>query len=288
MRNFIVIFLCVFAMLGAKCTSAPTIKKPDSPVAARVHDTVKEVEESTKVIAEKTDVILDATNKIEDSATTIKDATDDPKITKEADKILSNANTIENTTILLRENTETIRRDISPEKVQPLLDDVSALEKTSSEWKKKYEDLRVASLAEMQGIIRIFWAVGFAMIIGGVALLYFSRMIGAIIVGCGFIATGLAAASQYYYEEIAQIGLFVFGIGFLGSAVSVAYMIMEKKKTDDVVVDAVKTVEEIKKEIPEETKVRIFGADGVAARLQKPITKKVVSQIKAKIKDSPA
>lgn len=288
MRNFLVLFMCIFVMLGAKCTSAPTIKKPDSPVAGRLHDTVKEVEASTNNISEKAEVILESTSSIEDSATTIKDATDDPKITKEADRILSNANTIENTTILLRENNDTIRRDISPEKVQPLLDDVGGLEKTSSEWKKKYEDLRAASLAEMQGIIRIFWAVGFGMIIGGVALLYFSRMLGAIVVGCGFIATGLAAASQYYYQEIAQVGLFVFGIGFLGSAVSVAYMIVEKKKTDDVVVDAVKTVEEIKKEIPEETKEKIFGADGVAARLQKPITRKVVSQIKAKIKDSPA
>lgn len=288
MNRLIVMMMCVFMMMGAKCTSTPTIDKPSTPVAARVHDTIAEVNGSTQTIEAKADAILESTSAIEESANTIKQSTDDPKIEKEADRILQHSNTIENSTIQLKDMNESIQRDISPEKVQPILTDVEKLEKSNGDWKKKYDDLLAASTAEMQSIIRIFWAVGFAMIIGGVALLYFSRMIGAIVVGCGFIATGLAAASQYYYEEIAQIGLFVFGIGFLGSAVSVAYMIVEKRKSDDVVVDAVKTVEEIKKEIPDETKEKIFGHDGVAARLQKPLTKKVVGQIKARIKDSPA
>ena len=136
----------------------------------------------------------------------------------------------------------------------------------------------------MQKIIRIFWIIGFAMIVAGLVIAYFHRIIGGIILCAGFVSVGLAAANQYYYQEIATVGLGVFIIGFLTSVTAVGFFIFKNKKSEDAVADNVKLIEEIKTEIPDEAKAKIFGENGIAQKVQKSSTQKIVKEIKSKIK----
>lgn len=270
-------------MMGAKCTSTPSIVKPTTPVATTVYQNIEKVETATENIAKETEQIKQSAVAITESATIIKDSTDDPKITEEASKIVVESNKVENAAISIQKETEMVKQEIVADKTQPLLDQIEELENTNSDWKKKYDDLVAASTAEIQKIVRIFWMVGFAMIVAGMIVAYFHRIIGGMILCAGFVSVGLAAANQYYYQEIATVGLVVFIIGFLVSAGSVGYLIFRSKKTEEAVADNVQLLESIKTEVPEEVKNKIFGDDGIARKVQKPSTQKMVSEIRAKL-----
>lgn len=274
---------CGILMMGAKCTSTPKIEKPNTPVAITVYENVEKVGQATENISEDTEQIKQSAVAITESATIIKDSTDDPKISEEASKIVVESNKVENAVISVQKETESIKQEIVADKTQPLLDQIEKLENTNSDWKKKYDDLVAASTAEIQKIVRIFWMVGFAMIVAGMIVAYFHRIIGGMILCAGFVSVGLAAANQYYYQEIATVGLVVFIIGFLASAGSVGYLIFRSKKTEEAVADNVKLLEDIKTEVPEEVKKRIFGDDGIASKVQKPSTQKIVKEIRSKL-----
>lgn len=274
---------CGMLMMGAKCTSTPKVEKPNTPVAITVYENVEKVEQATENISEDTEQIKQSAVAITESATIIKDSTDDPKINEEASKIVVESNKVENSAISIQKETESIKQEIVADKTQPLLDQIEKLENTNSDWKKKYDDLVAASTAEIQKIVRIFWMVGFAMIVAGMIVAYFHRIIGGMILCAGFVSVGLAAANQYYYQEIATVGLVVFIIGFLASAGSVGYLIFRSKKTEEAVADNVKLLEDIKTEVPEEVKNKIFGDDGIARKVQKPSTQKIVKEIRSKL-----
>jgi len=288
MKKFIStsVLLVGFLMMGAKCTSTKTlddITKPKTPVAATVLETSKAIEKSNEDI--KNEIVrVDGTSKIiAQSAETIKKTSDDPIVVQEATNISQQSNVIENSVIEIKNDTEAISEQLNVEKIEPVITQVVELEKSDSEWKNKYEDHLAASTAEMQKIIRVFWIIGFAMIVAGLIIAYFHRIIGGIILCAGFVSVGLAAANQYYYQEIATVGLWVFIIGFLTSAVSVGYFIFKNKKTEEAVEDNVKLLEDIKTEVPEEVKNKIFGDEGIAKKVQRESTKKIVSDIRAKI-----
>ena len=270
-------------MMGAKCTSTPSIVKPTTPVATTVYQNIEKVETATENIAKETEQIKQSAVAITESATIIKDSTDDPKITEEASKIVVESNKVENAAISIQKETEMVKQEIVADKTQPLLDQIEELENTNSDWKKKYDDLVAASTAEIQKIVRIFWMVGFAMIVAGMIVAYFHRIIGGMILCAGFVSVGLAAANQYYYQEIATVGLVVFIIGFLVSAGSVGYLIFRSKKTEEAVADNVQLLESIKTEVPEEVKEKIFGDDGIARKVQKASTQKIVKEIRSKL-----
>lgn len=272
-----------FLMMGAKCTSTPTIEKPKTPVAINVYDNVEAINKTTELIQEDAEKIVESTIVIAESTNIIKQSTDDPTITKEADKIAEQNNIIENTAIEIVQGTKETESHISSDQIQPMLDQIENLEKTNDEWKEKYDSLVVASLAETQKLIRIFWAIGFAMIVVGLVVTYFYRLVGGLILCAGFIAVGLASAHQYYQQEIASIGLAVFVLGMVTSIVSVVYFLMKAKNTENAVKDNVKLLEQIKIEIPEETKQKIFGDDGIARNLQTASTKKLVKEIRSKL-----
>ena len=286
MMRVAAIFTLGVMMMGVKCTSTPStpkIEKPTTPVATTVYQNIEKVETATENIAAETEQIKQSAVAISESATIIKDSTDDPKITEEASKIVVESNKVENATISIQKETEMVKQEIVVEKTQPLLNQIQELEKTNSDWKKKYDDLVAASTAEIQKIVRIFWMVGFAMIVAGMIVAYFHRIIGGMILCAGFVSVGLAAANQYYYQEIATVGLVVFIIGFLVSAGSVGYLIFRSKKTEEAVADNVQLLESIKTEVPEEVKNKIFGDDGIARKVQKASTQKIVKEIRSKL-----
>jgi hypothetical protein len=270
-RTITSFLLCLgFLMMGAKCTSnkmLDDIAKPQTPVAATVLESSKNIEKSNEEIKTEVAKIDESSKTIAQSAETIKKTSDDPVVVQEATNISQQSNAIENSVIEIKNETETISQELSVEKIEPVITQVVELEKSDSEWKSKYEDLLAASTAEMQKIIRVFWIIGFAMIVAGLII----------------VSVGLAAANQYYYQEIATVGLWVFIIGFLTSAVSVGYFIFKNKKTEEAVEDNVKLLEDIKTEVPEEVKNKIFGDEGIAKKVQRESTKKIVSNIRAKI-----
>lgn len=286
-RTITSFLLCLgFLMMGAKCTSnkmLDDIAKPSTPVAATVLETSKTIEKSNDEIKTEIVKIEESSKTIAQSAETIKKTSDDPVVVQEAENISQQSNVIENSVIEIKNETEAITQELNVEKIEPVITQVVELEKSDSEWKNKYEDLLAASTAEMQKIIRVFWIIGFAMIVAGLIIAYFHRIIGGIILCAGFVSVGLAAANQYYYQEIATVGLWVFIIGFLTSAVSVGYFIFKNKKTEEAVEDNVKLLEDIKTEVPEEVKNKIFGDEGIAKKVQRESTKKIVSNIRAKI-----
>tara|TARA_R110002110_G_scaffold149086_2_gene340265 strand:- start:462 stop:845 length:384 start_codon:yes stop_codon:yes gene_type:complete len=121
------------------------------------------------------------------------------------------------------------------------------------------------------------------MIIGGAFVMFWvSKKLGATLLGIGFLTVGFASASQFYMEEIAQVGLYVLIGGFLLTAVIVGYMLLNGKNTEKATLEIVQLVEAMKERLSDEERKEIFGQDGVASRLTSPITKNLISRIKIK------
>ena len=68
------------------------------------------------------------------------------------------------------------------------------------------------------------------MLIGGAFLtLWVSGKLGGVVLAIGVLTVGFAAASQYYLEEIATIGLVVLIVGFFATLAVVAWLLVQGK-----------------------------------------------------------
>ena len=83
-------------------------------------------------------------------------------------------------------------------------------------------------------------------------------------------------------EEIAQVGLIVLIGGFIITMGVIAYMLLTGKNNEKALVEIVELIEEMKDHLNDEERKEIFGRDGFASRLQSPMTKKIVAQVKIK------
>ena len=69
------------------------------------------------------------------------------------------------------------------------------------------------------------------MLVGGAFLTFWvNPRLGGVVLAIGVLTVGFAAASQYYLEEIAIVGLVVLAVGFLATIGVVGWMLIDGKK----------------------------------------------------------
>ena len=286
--------IAVFAMLaGCEIFQEITTDIPEH-TSSTVVDSVREQKEQTEEITNASEVIGNDLKSIDDQANSILNdialVPDDHNY-----NIDPTLESIEDSAEIIKETVdnsqkEQIRIDESLEDLEQANDRVAAavgqieeLEDLVQEYEQSDREIRKEALENLHENITLFFTVGFAMIVGGAFVMFWvSRRLGGTLLAIGFLTVGLATASQYYMEEIAQIGLYVFVGGFLLTVVIVGFMLLNGKNYEKAIEEIVELIEEMKDHLDDEERKEIFGRDGFASRLQSPMTKKIVSQIKIK------
>jgi len=268
----------------------------DSPAntSSTVVDSVREQKEQTDEITNASEVIGNDLETIDDQANSI---LNDIALVPE-DKnynIDPTLESIEDSAEIIKETVddaqkEQVRIDESLEDLEQANNRVSAavgqieeLEELVKEYEQSDREVRKESLENLYNSITLFFVMGFAMVVGGAFVMFWvSRKLGATLLGIGFLTVGFASASQFYMEEIAQVGLYVLIGGFLLTLAVIAYMLLNGKNNEKAMVEIIQLVEAMKDRLDEEERKEIFGQDGVASRMTSPLTKNIISKVKIK------
>ena len=160
---------------------------------------------------------------------------------------------------------------------------IENLEDLVREYEQSDREVRKQALENMHSYITLFFVIGFGMLIGGAFLTFWvSGKLGGIILGIGVLTVGFAAASQYYLEEIAIVGLIVLIVGFFATLGVVGWMLIDGRNDKQAVKEIVQLVEAMKDRLNSEERREVFGQNGIASKLTHDNTKKIIAQIKIK------
>ena len=208
------------------------------------------------------DPILDS---IEDSAEAIKEHVD------EAEKEY----------IRVEESLEDL--DQANDRVAAAIGQIENLEDLVKEYEHSDREIRKEALENLHSFITLFFVIGFGMLIGGAFLtLWVSGKLGGVVLAIGVLTVGFAAASQYYLEEIAIVGLVVLIVGFFATLAVVAWLLVQGKNDKKAVMEIVHLIEEMKHHLSKEEREQIFGLGGSASKLTSSMTKEIIAKIKIK------
>jgi len=287
MKHIFLLSFFLFLMIG--CSSAP---KPntDGISASGLLTMVSPVYE------EQTKEIKTASVKIDDNLLSIFDSGEDIlNIIASSNVEWSGFDEIEIKTKKIQKESINAQKDLV--RIQEALEDleqtnnilgdaqnkVKKLEEEIDKLSVEERELRAEGLREIRKFVTMFFVAGFAILAGGIFVLFWvNKRMGTVIVGVGIITLGLAAASQYYLELIAQLGLWALGIGtiiIIGMWVKELYSSERKKNA---ITEIIELIEAMKLYLTEEERQKIFGKNGIAARMQSEFTKVIVSKIKIK------
>ena len=288
-----VLFIGLTMTSGCEMFQEVTGEAP-AHTSSTVVDSVREQREQTDEITNASEVIGSDLETIDDQADSIlndialvpedRNYNIDPTLESIEDSAETIKETVDNS------QKEQIRIDESLEDLEQANNRVAAavgqieeLEELVTEYEQSDREVRKEALENLYENIALFFTIGFALIVGGVFVMFWvSRRLGGTILAIGFITVGFATASQYYLEEMAQVGLYIFIGGFLLTAVIVGFMLLNGKHNEKALYEIVELIEEMKEHLDPEERKEIFGRDGFASRLTSPMTKKIVSQIKIK------
>jgi hypothetical protein len=292
MKNLILL-ATILTLTGCEVFQQWETEKPEN-TSTTIVDSLREQNEQTEEIDSAASAIGEDLNTIDDHANAILD--DVAIITEERNyNIDPRIDTIEGNADAIKEQVdeaqqEGVRIDEALEDLEQANNRVAAavgqieeLEDLVKSYEESDREIRREALENLYEYLTLFFAVGFAMIVGGVFVMFWvSKKLGGTILAIGFLTIGLATASQYYMEEIAQVGLYVFVGGFLLTAIIVGFMLMNGKKNEKAIVEIVQLVESMKDKLTPKERKEIFGQDGIAYRLTSKLTKEIVSKIKIK------
>ena len=287
----------MFAMLIAAngCEMLQEVSN-ESPAntSSTVVDSVREQREQTDEITNASEVIGNDLEKIDDQANSIlndialvpenKNYNIDPtleSIEDSAEAIKETVDDAQKEQVRIDESLEDLEQ--ANNRVAAAVGQIEELEELVKEYEQSDREVRKEALENLYNSITLFFVIGFAMVIGGAFVMFWvSKKLGATLLGIGFLTVGFASASQFYMEEIAQVGLYVLIGGFLLTVVIVAYMLLNGKNTEKATLEIVQLVEAMKERLTDEERKEIFGQDGVASRLTSPVTKSLIARIKIK------
>lgn len=255
-----------------------------------VVDTVREQKEQTQEITDASGAISGTLESIDDHADTI---LNDIAMTPQTDN--HTLDRIEDSTEAIKEDVdaaqrEQIRIDEALEdleqantRVGAAIGQIENLEDLVAEYEQSDREVRREALENLHGFITLFFVIGFGMLVGGAFVAFWvNGRLGVVILAIGMLTVGFAAASQYYLEEIATIGLIVLIVGFLATAGVLAWMLIDGKRDKGAVKEIVELVEAMKNKLTHGERKEIFGPAGIASRLTSDITKKIIAQVKIK------
>jgi len=168
-------------------------------------------------------------------------------------------------------------------RVSAAVGQISDLENLVEEYEHSDREVRREALGNLYNFITLFFVIGFGMLIGGAFLTFWvSGKLGGVVLAIGVLTVGFAAASQYYLEEIATIGLIVLIVGFFAALGVVAWMLIDGRNDKKAVKEIVQLVEAMKDRLSSQERKEIFGPGGIATKLTDNTTKKIIAQIKIK------
>ena len=168
-------------------------------------------------------------------------------------------------------------------RVSAAIGQIENLEDLVQEYEQSDREVRREALENLHSFITLFFVIGFGMLVGGAFIAFWvNGRLGAVLLAIGILTVGFAAASQYYLEEIATVGLIVLIVGFVATIAVVGWMLVNGSRYEKAIEEIVELIEEMKEHLDTEERQEIFGRNGFASELQSPMTKKIVSQIKIK------
>jgi len=252
----------VFVLI-AGCVSAP--KPAITPVANTTPPHLQDVLED---IGSESVVIKNNANDIKNEAKAIPDQKVASNIENKASNIIVSADSISD------EN----------KKLATVIDEVKKNEEELARLKDLINSKRLEALEKLYGYVTMFWVLGFAAIVGGavVAFLLGNRLFGSSIMMIGTMMVGFAAASQYYMEQIAQVGGVILIVSFVGGIAYLIWGIYRANTVTLAVKEIVEMIEILKETMTNQEREKLFGKDGIADHVQSDITKQVVAKIKEK------
>ena len=288
-----IMFAMLMTTIGCEMLQEVSNESPAN-TSSTVVDSVREQREQTDEITNASEVIGNDLEKIDDQANSIlndialvpenKNYNIDPtleSIEDSAEAIKETVDDAQKEQVRIDESLEDLEQ--ANNRVAAAVGQIEQLEDLVKEYEQSDREVRKEALENLYNSITLFFVIGFAMIIGGAFVMFWvSKKLGATLLGIGFLTVGFASASQFYMEEIAQVGLYVLIGGFLLTVVIVAYMLLNGKNTEKATLEIVQLVEAMKERLSEEERKEIFGQDGVASRLTSPVTKNLISRIKIK------
>ena len=296
MKNTMTAILFIgLTMITSGCEMLQEVnKKSPANTSSTVVDSVREQKEQTDEITNASEVIGNDLETIDDQANSIlndialvpedKNYNIDPtlqSIEDSAEGIKETVDDAQKEQIRIDESLEDLEQ--ANNRVAAAVGQIEELEELVKEYEQSDREVRKEALENLYENIALFFTIGFALIVGGAFVMFWvSRKLGGTILAIGFLTVGFATASQYYLEEMAQVGLYVFVGGFLLTVVIVGFMLLNGKNNEKAILEIVQLVEAMKDKLTDEERKAIFGQDGIASRMTSKMTKNIVSKIKIK------
>ena len=286
-------FAMLMTTIGCEMLQEVSNESPAN-TSSTVVDSVREQREQTDEITNASEVIGNDLEKIDEHAESIlndialvpenKNYNIDPtleSIEDSAEAIKETVDDAQKEQVRIEESLEDLEQ--ANNRVAAAVGQIEQLEDLVKEYEQSDREVRKEALENLYNSITLFFVIGFAMVIGGAFVMFWvSKKLGATLLGIGFLTVGFASASQFYMEEIAQVGLYVLIAGFLLTMGIIAYMLLNGKNTEKATLEIVQLVEAMKERLTDKERKEIFGQDGIASRLTSPITKNLIARIKIK------
>mgnify|MGYP003630369141 CR=1 FL=1 len=285
----------IFAMLmttnGCEMLQEASNESP-SNTSGTVVDSVREQREQTDEITNASEVIGNDLNTIDEKADSIlndialvpedKNYNIDPtleRIEDSAEAIKETVDDAQKEQIRIDESLEDLEQ--ANNRVAAAVGHIEDLEELVRDYEQSDREVRKEALENLHESITLFFTIGFAMLVaGGFIAFWVNGRLGAVLLAVGILTVGFASASQYYMEEIAQIGLIVLIGGFLLTMAVIAYMLLNGKKNEKAMKEVVQLIEAMKDRLDSKERKEIFGPSGVASKLTSKITKNIIAKIK--------
>lgn len=260
MKNILITIILSIALFSCKSTR-PSL--PITPIATttppHLQAVLEDIREESVSIDNDAKVIIEETKNIPDTTVA-------GNINHKAENIIESSNSIK------KEN----------DKLATVIDEVKKNEDELAKLKDLINSKRLEALEKLYGYVTMFWVLGFAAIVGGavVAFLLGNRLFGSSIMMIGTMMVGFAAASQYYMEQIAQVGGVILVVSFVGGIAYLIWGIYRANTVTLAVKEIVEMIEILKTTMTDQEREKLFGKDGIADHVQSDITKQVVAKIK--------
>jgi len=281
-------------LLVAGCEAIQEINKIPANTSNTMVDSVREQKEQTEEITDASGAIQEELNGIDKQADSIlndialvpedRNYNIDPtldSIEDSAEAIKEHVDGAEKEQIRIEEALEDL--ESANARVSAAVGQIEQLEDLVQEYEQSDREVRKEALENMHSYITLFFVIGFGMLIGGAFLTFWvSGKLGGIVLAIGVLTVGFAAASQYYLEEIAIVGLVVLIVGFFATLGVVGWMLIDGRKDKDAMKEIINLIEAMKERLSPEERKEIFGVGGVASKLTSNMTKEIIAKIKIK------
>jgi predicted RND superfamily exporter protein len=299
---FVLIFITLVLFTLSGCDTVPKLENNNIPVGSLISaagDVQRASSDMTKISSEVGKQVIE----IKEHTSTIRQSTGVAKDINANPVVEEKLNSIDNSATAIRDAASSIASQMliadrisesSSRSFQIVFQSAQELTKMEAKVKdleSENERIRNAAIQEIYNYVKWFFGIGVMICIGGAVVGYLvNKKLGMLLGGIGILTLTLALGITYYMEYIALAGTIVLGVGVLVTLGILGWVTIKEKdaRTDlaGAAEQTVQLVEELKKELPQETKEKFFGVQGICEQVQNPTTKKIVKKIKSGVKNA--